>query len=219
MRNWYLRYNQSSPQLYIRRTLPMRNWYRYKVLHGKYICRRYPPSRTLPMRNWYSCRVGMSNDWLKVSIGVGHYLWGIDTFAVSSICREKAFPSDITYEELIQDLYLFLQIQHLQWSRTLPMRNWYISWVSINISSCGCSSDITYEELIRLIVSYLDVSYRWEGRTLPMRNWYMSYQVVRRSQTHTVGHYLWGIDTSYLVCIARYLFCRPVGHYLWGIDT
>ena len=106
-----------------------------------------------------------------INTAVGHYLWGIDTFAVSSICREKAFPSDITYEELIQDLYLFLQIQHLQWSRTLPMRNWYDSDVD-GVSTS--SSDITYEELIHFLSKHQYIELRL-----------------------LVGHYLWGIDTTH----------------------
>ena len=130
---------------------------------------------------------------------VGHYLWGIDTYYKWPIhhLEQRCYlhKSDITYEELTHRL----------------------SDVPICMSN---SSDITYEELTRLsgIVKVSPFSMKcgrtlpmrnWHSpkiviiecfilcRTLPMRNWHYPHHPQQSLHQGFVGHYLWGIDTSF----------------------
>ena len=84
-----------------------------------------------------------------INTAVGHYLWGIDTY------------------------FQFFSVNYIL-SRTLPMRNWYLSIFLLRseIIFSRFWSDITYEELIP--AHLLQMRLLW-------RIW--------------VGHYLWGIDT------------------------
>ena len=106
-----------------------------------------------------------------INTAVGHYLWGIDT-----IFRNNnsfvIFKSDITYEELIHSASEISPAR--DFSRTLPMRNWYRLSTSYWLS---CSSTFL------------------SRRTLPMRNWYNNNWHFISFFIFFVGHYLWGIDT------------------------
>ena len=62
--------------------------------------------------------------------------------------------------------------------RTLPMRNWYFLFLVVHVSRYNSMSDITYEELIHI-----------RNR---IKNKFCYRQVM-------VGHYLWGIDTLFLL--------------------
>ena len=117
-------HNTLLPQWLCRRTLPMRNWYRFSHTHR---CIAKPDAsdityeeliRTSPTCNrtfvrlhvghylwgidtcslWQSSACDLSH---KQNI-VGHYLWGIDTQDCLKILNRPAIQSDITYEELIQ---------------------------------------------------------------------------------------------------------------------
>ena len=129
--------------------------------------------------------------------------------------------SDITYEELIRlsdvpicmsnssdvetcrtlpmrnwySIHRAAAARYLLFRRTLPMRNWYIQQIMSSIITDILSSDITYEELIHVQPNLLCNICTDSCRTLPMRNWYKS-PVWCSSTSNSVGHYLWGIDTS-----------------------
>ena len=102
--------------------------------------------RTLPMRNWYLLPLEDVHLWPEPQTEVGHYLWGIDTFAVILLICVFIKKSDITYEELILMTMLIFEL-HLH-RRTLPMRNWYFFIRHSQTIHFFSMSDITYEELI-----------------------------------------------------------------------
>ena len=64
-----------------------------------------------------------------INTAVGHYLWGIDTISLARDFK-KVSGSDITYEELIPFTLPTRLSERLMKSRTLPMRNWYIFFLS-----------------------------------------------------------------------------------------
>ena len=180
-------------------------------------------------------------------IFVGHYLWGIDTFCVKIHIHPVIIIVGHYLWGIDTCIFCIWWLSHFLSfiSRTLPMRNWYLSpirfeiihednfdyvghylwgidtfWNKFHVISVSIQpvSDITYEELI-----------------------HQSLTINIKLSTANVGHYLWGIDTlaCYKECsnksiIRRTLpmrnwytrvtitctcFCRSVGHYLWGIDT
>ena len=66
---------------------------------------------------------------------------------------------------------------------------------------------------------------KWGRRTFSMEiGWFWGEIRVlwwRQLINTAVGHYLWGIDTSFIKFIILFCFLwqKRVGHYLWGIDT
>ena len=116
MRNWY---KQQTYELHFcspwgGRTLPMRNWYIHQQFWFQFPCSE---SRTLPMRNWYfPSRFSMR----RISMYVGHYLWGIDTASAFLQGFEQRFLN----------------------RRTLPMRNWHV--YGIRTFQFVLSSGITF---------------------------------------------------------------------------
>ena len=175
-----------SPHI-LRRTLPMRNWY-CQASAGK----RHSPSRTLPMRNWYMHLLHLMVESCSQLHQVGHYLWGIDTFQSCSCTFARALMVGHylwgidTYFTCFSINYIFHR------SRTLPMRNWYMSIkqiMSAIITDIGRT--LPMRNWYLFYPTLLSVSYF--RRTLPMRNWYII--IIVSSYLSYVGHYLWGIDT------------------------
>ena len=189
MRNWYTHRCIAKPDAQYSRTLPMRNWY-CQASAGK----RHSPSRTLPMRNWYMHLLHLMVESCSQLHQVGHYLWGIDTFQSCSCTFARALMVGHylwgidTYFTCFSINYIFHR------SRTLPMRNWYMS----------------IKQIMSAIITDI-------GRTLPMRNWYLFYPTLL-----SVSYFRRTLPMrNWYVHQLRYLpeFLLKVGHYLWGIDT
>ena len=148
-----------------RRTLPMRNWHHHA---DGFLTGIYPmDSRTLPMRNWH----------LKYFID-GWIVWKpqIDR-------RTLPMRNWHRFSKTISPFILETHVGHYLWG---------IDTISPHILRTRLLSDITYEELTPSAYSQSSSSVA-SGRTLPMRNWHLLHHQMHL--LHSVGHYLWGIDT------------------------
>ena len=136
-------------------------------------------------------------------------------------------------------LLLILLKSRTSESRTLPMRNWYsihraaaarlllpqvghylwgidTACIFSSENSTLRKSDITYEELIlRKLADFTLTTQLSERSDITYEELIHTFWSWLQKFFFCVGHYLWGIDTLFILLFWQFL----VGHYLWGIDT
>ena len=106
-------------------------------------------------------------------------------------------------------------------SRTLPMRNWYITCFLFSPPPLLLPFVGHYLwgiDTLSLKIESINFTSAFSCRTLPMRNWYLfPFFIVIDSKLSIVGHYLWGIDTRryFNACLASVILCRTLPMRNW----